>query len=101
MWFKWNQTEIAETLCENKDKPALNCNGKCVLSKKLAAAEKEEQQLPPKSNFKIKLEPTTLETVDTRLSIEPFYISQRHSVFSESIWYTSFSFDVFHPPKMS
>ncbi len=39
-----NQDYIAEFLCINKDKPELECNGKCYLAKQLkeASAEKEK-----------------------------------------------------------
>jgi len=37
--FKLNENFIANTLCENKDKPASCCHGKCYLKKKL---QKEE-----------------------------------------------------------
>ena len=30
--FYWNQTEIAELFCINKEKPQLKCNGKCHLN---------------------------------------------------------------------
>lgn len=33
--FLLNQEEIAEQLCENKDKPELNCEGRCVLKKRM------------------------------------------------------------------
>lgn len=33
--FKINQYQIAKQFCENKDKPALKCNGKCHLTKEL------------------------------------------------------------------
>lgn len=32
-----NRAYIAATLCENRDKPQLHCDGKCYLAKKLAA----------------------------------------------------------------
>jgi hypothetical protein len=35
---------IAKALCVNRDKPKLNCNGKCYLAKKLAEAEKQQQR---------------------------------------------------------
>lgn len=35
---------IAKVLCVNRDKPKLNCNGKCYLAKKLAEAEKQQQR---------------------------------------------------------
>lgn len=42
--FKINQIYIANTLCINKAKPQLHCNGKCYLAKKLRQAEQQEQK---------------------------------------------------------
>jgi hypothetical protein len=42
--FKSNQEYIAATLCENRDRPELNCEGKCYLMKKLKAAEDKEKK---------------------------------------------------------
>jgi hypothetical protein len=39
-----NRADIAANLCENRDKPLLNCDGKCYLAKKIAAAAEEERQ---------------------------------------------------------
>lgn len=42
-----NQDYIAEFLCINKDKPALECNGKCYLAEQLKkASEEKEKNLP-------------------------------------------------------
>lgn len=38
-----NKAYIAKNLCENRSRPMLHCDGKCVLAKKLAAQEKEQQ----------------------------------------------------------
>jgi hypothetical protein len=43
--FYLNQTEIANTLCENNTRPALQCNGKCYLVKQLKKQEKQDDQL--------------------------------------------------------
>lgn len=40
--FKLNQKYIATTLCENRDKPWLHCNGHCYLSKKIKQAQEKE-----------------------------------------------------------
>lgn len=46
-----NKNEIIEEFCENKDKPQLNCEGKCHLTKQLAkVSEKSEQS---QDNIKI------------------------------------------------
>lgn len=44
--FYANQKTIAATLCENRDRPMLKCEGKCLLAKKLLAQEKKDQQNP-------------------------------------------------------
>jgi hypothetical protein len=41
--FEVNQKYIAEKLCENRDKPWLNCNGRCYLMKKIKQAEEKEK----------------------------------------------------------
>jgi len=38
-----NQKYIAASLCENRDKPWLHCNGKCYLMKKVKQAEEKEK----------------------------------------------------------
>lgn len=42
--FAIYQEEITEEFCENKDKPKLECNGKCHLSKVLANQPTEEDE---------------------------------------------------------
>lgn len=42
--FELNQKYISSTLCENRDKPELHCNGKCYLAKKLKQAEEKEKK---------------------------------------------------------
>jgi len=42
--FEVNQKYIASTLCENKARPWMNCNGRCYLMKKLKAAEEKEKK---------------------------------------------------------
>jgi len=37
MEYAFNYDYISKVLCINKDKPELNCNGKCYLMSKLAA----------------------------------------------------------------
>jgi len=40
--FELNRGYIAATLCENRDKPQLHCNGKCYFMKKIKQAEQKE-----------------------------------------------------------
>jgi len=46
-YYELDPIGFIENLCENKDKPELQCNGKCHL-KKVAESNTENQQNPPK-----------------------------------------------------
>ncbi|NAY91966.1 hypothetical protein GTQ34_08550 [Muricauda sp. JGD-17] len=47
VYYSVAKEDFIERLCENKDKPQLNCDGKCMLSQMLVAqSEEEEQPLP-------------------------------------------------------
>jgi hypothetical protein len=45
-YFQLNKEYISNVLCINKDKPALQCNGKCYFSKKLKSQEEKESNAP-------------------------------------------------------
>jgi hypothetical protein len=72
--FYANQQEIAAKLCENKNKPALKCNGKCQLSKKLQSLEKSEQQSPERK----------VENKPQDLSSRTFYSTIPYTDFSDT-----------------
>ena len=42
--FELNRKLIASSLCENRDKPWMNCNGKCYLDNKLKQVEEKEKK---------------------------------------------------------
>jgi hypothetical protein len=41
--FFIQQDTISKTLCENRNKPKLHCNGKCYLAKQLKKEEKKDK----------------------------------------------------------
>lgn len=41
--FELNKKYIATTLCENRDKPQLHCNGKCYFMKRINQANEKEK----------------------------------------------------------
>ena len=51
-YYLLDQEGFIEQLCENKDKPELQCNGKCYLSQMLKAAETEEEKSIPVVEWK-------------------------------------------------
>jgi hypothetical protein len=42
-WFNQNRQWVAAELCVNKSRPAMKCNGKCFLSKKIKAVEEQQE----------------------------------------------------------
>jgi hypothetical protein len=44
VWFNVCQPEIARTLCENRARPQLHCDGHCVLAKKIKAFDEQEKK---------------------------------------------------------
>lgn len=44
--YVMNYNYIKNVLCENRDKPMLNCDGKCYLAKQLAKESKQDQENP-------------------------------------------------------
>lgn len=44
VYFNSNRAYIARVLCKNRDKPALNCNGKCYLAKKLKQQQDQKDK---------------------------------------------------------
>ena len=42
--FKFYQKNITKTICINKDKPQLKCNGKCALSKVMKKRQQDEKK---------------------------------------------------------
>lgn len=51
LYFKANQNYFATFLCENRDKPELNCKGHCCLKKQLKADDEREQKVPTHLKF--------------------------------------------------
>jgi hypothetical protein len=45
-YFMLNQEYIENVLCINRDKPELNCKGRCQLKKQLQKSEANERKLP-------------------------------------------------------
>jgi hypothetical protein len=57
--YQLNKKYIAEKLCENREKPQLHCNGKCLFMLKMKATEeKEEAPVNRGGTFKVSLSET-------------------------------------------
>lgn len=94
--FYKNQDKIAKTLCENKARPKLHCNGKCQLAKKLQQEEKKDQNNPERkleNKYEVFLsKPDHTLPLNNSTIIETFYATTKNGSLS------GFTSDCFHPP---
>ena len=96
--FRVNQKYIAQTLCENRDKPQLHCDGKCYLAKKIKQAEEKEkkkdkeeqrnrfQEALPSGAFSITFKKPVFKKIYPRVSAQQT---------------VSRSFTIFQPPRIA
>lgn len=97
-----NYDYIVKELCENKEKPELQCNGKCHLMKEMAKAAEEEK-------------PSSSDKKENHKSIEILFYSEIKSLVSNQVkvknqntvidnysnlYSYKTSFSIFHPPAV-
>jgi imidazoleglycerol phosphate synthase glutamine amidotransferase subunit HisH len=46
VYYSLDREGFIEQLCENKDKPELNCNGQCMLMQMLRAQAEDDEPMP-------------------------------------------------------
>ncbi|WP_143592171.1 hypothetical protein [Tenacibaculum holothuriorum] len=91
-----NYDYIAKVLCINKDKPEMNCKGKCQLMKKL-----EQQQEDDFKSLRIAMEEYPIGFVQLIQVETPTLIEYQKNSFSYKQSYTyQYSPSVFHPPTV-
>ena len=99
-----NYNYISTVLCENKDKPKLNCCGKCHLKKELAKASEGEKpiQSNKKNNNKQEIENLFFHNINYILSKENILIKKNSfKEYYSNIYSYMNSSSVFHPPNIS
>jgi hypothetical protein len=83
--YKINYNYIANVLCENKDKPEMNCKGKCHLNKELKKTAEEESQ---KKGLQVKsLETEEVPTKQFKIAFSPVLIfdNNNFSFYTEAL----------------
>lgn len=95
-----NYEYISKVLCVNKDKPKMQCNGKCHLMKELAKASENEK--PLSSDKKIasqEFETLFLEEIKT-IKFSPIYFYNKRKINSNysNLYFYVNGCSVFHPP---
>lgn len=96
--FTVHREAIAELLCINKDKPELECNGKCELSRRLDVAQEHEDG----KSILVQLEvlPSYLPTAIQYLPIQSWtYFKPKFNNLVEIEQVFLSIVEVFHPPQ--
>jgi hypothetical protein len=96
--FKANQQYIAKELCINRDKPQLQCEGKCYLMKKLKQAEEKEQKQERQSQKTQLVQDAVIVRI---LSFQQYAFAELdvHVPFSMGMP-QSIKNSIFHPPQI-
>jgi hypothetical protein len=103
LWYKLDQTRIAKEKCENKDKPAMKCNGKCYLAKQLKKLEAEELKNASNKKHnpytgKIELQSCTILQIEPSI-FTPFISEHKTHLFNYASFYSKeYLSTIFHPP---
>lgn len=93
--FNINRDYIASALCENRDKPEMHCNGRCVLAKKLKQAEQNEEKQRIENQQKAnvlffcgmnRLEIPQFITAASSGDFNPFYLKFKPFIFVDNIF---------------
>ncbi len=93
---------IVATLCENKDKPELECNGKCYLSKQLAKEAGDDENNPFNQTFKTEI---PLIIISESISDFNFTMHVENSNtnnfgLAPDLYLSSFFLKILHPPRL-
>ena len=99
-YYRVNRDYIAKNLCENRDKPMMNCNGQCYLAKQLKAAEQKEQKSNSERLEKmpeVVLAFQAIEPVFSALFSAPIAIENHFS--TQECFPNAAAKGFFHPPR--
>ena len=95
--YQISRNYIAANLCENRDKPAMKCQGKCYLCKRLKNENKKDQDNPERRTEN-KFESIAFQRGFAMTHPSPIIIAVHFPAFQETA-YNSFTPDFFHPPQ--
>lgn len=94
--FKYNQKELASTVCENKDKPKSCCAAKCYLDKEIKKEDK--RQSDSSTTIKDKTEKSELRTGLITFVFAPDVITKQVILSNSGTLPDNITSSVFHPP---
>ena len=89
---------IAKAFCVNKQKPKLNCNGKCYLAKRIKATEEQESKAQHRIFDKYEI-PTMICEELANPDFQLFSLTHSSTLYTYSNHYSGlFTLHIFHPP---
>lgn len=92
---------IAKAFCINKQKPQLNCNGKCYLAKRLKTAEEQENKAQHNIFDKYEI-PTMICEELTNLHFQSYHFIQASASDTYLSHYSGlFNLSIFQPPCLA
>lgn len=103
MDYMVNYDYIVNTLCENKDKPEMHCNGKCYLTKELAKASEPDGQHPNDGKISKTEIPQVLiseNIIEFNLAIESEFCPPEKVGYLPVLFSSLFVSKIIHPPKI-
>jgi hypothetical protein len=97
-WYASNVDYVSKRLCENRNRPAMHCNGKCYLYKQLAKADGADKNNKQRLADVSKLELPPFE-VPEGLQLRGSFIEERASwVAYQAPFADEVMLRIFHPP---
>ncbi len=98
--FIIRQDYIAKTLCENRDKPDMHCNGKCVLMQKLNLVDdKSEEPLTLPEALRIEISSFLISDSLFEVQLQSTPDLSHPAPRSVNLFPSIFPQDIFHPPR--
>jgi hypothetical protein len=96
--YQWNKKYIATHLCTNRNRPELQCEGKCYLCKRLQKENSKDQQNPERRS----------ENRFEAVSFQPAELMPLPSLrFKQATYFDTedglpnlFTIEFFHPPQL-
>ncbi|HXA02497.1 MAG TPA: hypothetical protein VNW99_10950 [Cytophagaceae bacterium] len=96
--YKVNFKYISTVLCENKNKPVLQCHGKCHLQKELRKTAEEESKNNSKITIQLELEDMPVQSIG--LAPKEFFLIKPSSCFPEEKIISSVRNLISPPPQV-
>ncbi len=101
--WKFNQNYISQNLCINRDKPEMECNGKCHLQKQLKSVE-DNQTKETSASLPLKLKNLKTDDFVNHSEMQVSFIQTVQNLILNSTFNTHYSFNYisscFRPPQV-